>query len=546
MASQRIVEAAATKSASAISRLLAPKSVAIVGMSAKPGSPSRTVLHNLLSDNFTGDLHFVGRTEEVIEGRRCVPEISHLPKGIDLAILIVPAGAVRDTVTQCVRQDIGSAVCFASGFAEAGEDGLSQQHDIAQIARSGDLALLGPNCVGFYNYVQAFQAMLVQSTPIIPLDPARGPGLAVVTQSGGMGHHLAQTLQGRGVPISYMVTTGNEAGLELTDFAAHFLDDPHTAVVVAYAEQIRRPADMIAVGKLARARGKVVVLFHPGRTARAQAATASHTGALVGDHAAMLTVLEASGVLLVETLEEAIDIAELALRYPVPSAGGLGVVTTSGAITVIASDYCEGIGLDLPPLRSSDVRALQDILPDFIMPQNPLDISSVAVWKPDLLRDATKVLLAHHDIGSVLLSNPYVHGALGIAWAEGAAAHGRDKPLVYVVHDEDVALPADVEKTLRDGRVVVMRSPERAMRALGRLARYASSQTMSSDTSDDMMEVADLPAFTAGALPEWRSKEILLAFDIPVPPGMLARSGDEAAAIAAQIGYPVVIKVTTG
>ncbi len=146
----------------------------------------------------------------------------------------------------------------------------------------------------------------------------------MIAQSGGMGGHVAAALEARNVPASYVITVGNEAGIGLAEFIEHLARDPATGIILAYGEQIRRPDHFLAAAAAARAQGKHVVLFHPGRSARAQAAARSHTGALAGDHAAMRVAVERAGVAFVETLEEMIDVGQILLRYPVPPTAGTG------------------------------------------------------------------------------------------------------------------------------------------------------------------------------------------------------------------------------
>lgn len=527
--------------AKGIEAMMRPRSVAIVGMSSKPGTPSANVLYNLLGDGYTGEVHLVGRSGGTIQGLPCLTSVDQLPRGVDVAILVVAADAVRETVEACIANGVKSAVCFASGFAETGDQGRREQEEIGRIAREGGLALVGPNCVGYYNYIDAFQAMLAPSHKIVPMGPDIGRTLAVVTQSGGIGHHTTLTLRSRGVAVSYMVTTGNEAHLGLPDFIDWLIDQETTSAVVCYAEQIRRPADMIAVAERARRCGKPVILYHPGHSARARTQTASHSGALVKDYAAMRTIAEDSGVLMVDTLEELIDVGQLVWRYPEHDGKGLGVVTGSGAISVIAADYAETLGIDLPPMSPATVETIKARLPDYMTVRNPLDIGTSIAWEPDVIRIATDAVLADPAFGSVLVSNPHVPPPIGTIWAQGAVSHTSPKPLVYVIHDEDVPLPEEDARILRSNDMVVLRSPERGMRALARLTEFARRR-LSWSERPAVQPFADLPELGPGAQPEWRGKQLLASIGIKIPEGGLARSADEATAIAARIGYPVALK----
>src|SRR5271170_593642 len=222
-------------SASAINAIMRPRSVAIIGMSAKAGSAGRIVLELLHNNKFSGPIHLVGRSTTDIEGHKLLASVDELPQDVDLAIFTLPAAAVREAVEGCVRRKVKAAVIFASGFAEAGDDGTGEQDRIGEIARAGGLALVGPNCLGFMNFVDGFAAVFFspQPTPRLP-DGTRG-AVAIVAQSGGLGSHLQSGLSTRGVPVSCWISTGNEAGLGLADFIQYLLDDPVTQVIALYA-----------------------------------------------------------------------------------------------------------------------------------------------------------------------------------------------------------------------------------------------------------------------------------------------------------------------
>lgn len=529
-----------------IGALFRPQSVALIGMSSKPGSAGQLVLGNLLGGGFSGAVHLVGRSGGEIGGRPVLADVAELPPGVHLAILMLPADAVLPTIRGCVARGVRAAVCFASGFAEMGEEGRAQQREIAEVARAGGLALLGPNTVGYFNYVDAFYVMMVELVLPPRLDPADGPAVAVVAQSGGIGIHIAASLQARGVPVSYVMTTGNEAQLGLAEMIAFFADDPHTGAVVVYAEQIRSATDFLAAAALARQRGKAIVLLHPGRSALSQAAAQSHTGALAGNHAAMRLIVEHAGVAVVDTLEEAIDLGQLLLRFPQPPSGGLGLVTASGALCGIAQDYVEPLGLAMPALSAAQAAALREELPPYTPPRNPLDLGTLIGPRPELIALGAAAVLADHNVGSLLVSLPMPSPELSLVWLrsfiEGTA--GSDKPSVLVLQNEDVPpAPAFVSEARRH-KAVLMRSPERALRLLAQATRFGRlcAEHAASAASPPVLPFDHLPTLGRGPQPEWLGKQLLRQIGIRTPAGALATSPEQAAQIATRIGYPVALK----
>ena len=379
-----------------------------------------------------------------MDGRVVHTSLAALPTGVDLAILLVPSDAVLDTLRGCIERGVRGAVCFASGFAEMGDEGRARQQDIAQAARDGGLALLGPNTIGFFNSVAGFHVSMVELVLPPTLRPEDGPAVAVVAQSGGIGVHVSASLRARGVPVSYVLTTGNEAQVGLSEALDFLAEDASTRTAVVYAEQIRSAPEVLAAFGRMRAAGKGVVLLHPGRSEGAQAATRSHTGALAGNHGAMRLAAERAGVLVVDSLEEAIDLGQLMLRFPQPPVGGLGLITASGALCGIALDYLEPLGLAMPPMSTAQVDALREQLPAYTPPRNPLDLGTLIGPRPELI---TRGVAAEQDdpaIGSLLVSLPMPSPAIAPVWLEAflQGMEGRSKPAVFVMQNEDMPLPA--------------------------------------------------------------------------------------------------------
>lgn len=538
-----VAGAATSSGAPDIRAILNPASVAIIGMSGKPGALGQVVLRNVVGGGYRGDIHLVGRSGGNYEGRPILGSIAELPEGVELAILMLPSNAIAETVRECVARKIKAAVCFASGFAELGDEGLAEQQRIAEEAQAGGLTLLGPNTVGYFNYVDGFYVMLVEVALPAPLDPREGPAIAVVAQSGGVGGHIAASLKARGVPLSYMLTTGNEAQIGLAEMIDHLADDTHTGAVVVYAEQIRSAARFVAAVRKARAKGKSVVLLHPGRSERSREAAKSHTGALAGNHAAMSMMAERAGVAVVQSLEEAIDLGQLLLRYPQAATGGLGLVTASGAICGLAQDYVEPLGLELPVLSERQTEVLREHLQAFLSPRNPLDLGTVIDKTPELIAKGVKAVLDDPAVGSLLVSLPMPNPAASVNWLgqfhEGCS--GSTKPAIFTMNNEDVPLCPEFIALARRHGSIVMRSPERALRALHRLTQFGQSQVRAAQGSVPEAGGAR-PVWGEGVQSEWVGKRALRGLGIATPAGELATTLDEALAVAEGIGYPVVLK----
>jgi acetate---CoA ligase (ADP-forming) len=287
----------AERQAIALRPLLRPRSVAIVGVSPEAGSLGGNVLANLTRIGFKGDIHLVSRNNREIGGRACVGSIDELPEGIDVAVLAVPRQASIDAVKACVRRKIGAALVFASGFAEMDEAGRADQDAMARTANEAKLALCGPNCIGLVNLTD--RVALTFEPLSLPAQP-RGRGIGVVTQSGAMCSTLRLALLAKGLKLSIVVSTGNEAQLTTEHFLEFLIDDDATEVIVLFMEQVRDPALFLELAARARERKKPIVLMHPGRGARAQESARTHTGAMVGNHAVMSALVAHQAVVRVE------------------------------------------------------------------------------------------------------------------------------------------------------------------------------------------------------------------------------------------------------
>lgn len=529
------------RGAAAVEHFVRPKSVAIIGLSSKRGSAGMNALTNITNNNFAGDVYLVGRSGGEVEGRKVFTEIDELPEGIDLAIFTLPVVGVKDALEGCVRRKVKAVVVFASGFAEIGE--RAKQDELTRIAQEGGVALLGPNCLGYTNFIEGFQAGFVSATKVPKMNPGRDPATAILSQSGGLMAHVRMGLELRDLPVSYTISTGNEAGLGLPDFIDFFVADPATKLIVIYVEEVHEPQAFMEAAARARAAGKPVMMMHPGRTAAAAQAVSSHTGALAGDHSVMRTLVEHAGIVFVDNVDELVDAAEVLARFPNPLPCGPGILTHSGAFCAIAHDFCAEIGLPVPTLSAESEKTLRAALPSFATPRNPLDLTTQPVWQPDLMKTGCSALLDDPKIGSLLISIPLGQPALGVTYLKFVieAAKNSTKPLIFSVLGDRSVLPQDFLDMAREHRIILSRSADRSLRALLQLYKHGVALERSKKTVA-AKQIANLPMLGAGTQPEWLGKKVLAAAGMPIPPGDLARTADDAVAIAKKIGFPVAMK----
>lgn len=250
-----------------ITRLLRPRSIAVVGASDKPGALGASLLGNLDRHAFAGPIYPINPNRETIGGRACLSSIDDLPEGVDAAVLAIPRVAVLDAIRRLAERKCGAAIVFSAGFAEGGEEGLIEQAEIARIASEAGMVLEGPNCLGMVNHVDSVPLTFVETRCIAPTGRK---AIGIVSQSGAMAAVLGTTLQARDVALSYSVSTGNEAASTVEDYVDWLVDEPNTDVVAMIVEQFRDPRRFLEVAKKIRAAGKQIVLLHPGKSSAAR------------------------------------------------------------------------------------------------------------------------------------------------------------------------------------------------------------------------------------------------------------------------------------
>lgn len=524
---------------SSIERLLNPKSVAIAGVSATPGSLAGIVLDNLRRFGFAGDLHLIHPKRDEVQGMPCVRSVRDLPHGVDCVVLAIPAAGVLDAVRGCAERGVGGVVIFSAGFAELGAEGKAAQDEIAAIARSSGMAIEGPNCLGYVNYADGTCITFSATEP----HPLTGSGIAVLSQSGAMATVVRSGLHSRGLEVSVSVSTGNEAANGIEDFLEHMLSSRETRVIAMVAEHFRDPQRFLKLAAQARAGGTVLVLLHPGRSAAARKSAETHTGALAGDYAVMRTLVEREGVIVVDTLEEIIDLSDCALRCKKRPFGGVAILGESGAYKALALDYCESIGVDLPQPEGEAAAALNAIAPGLIIASNPIDLTAQGLVDPSLYGRALDSLMANPKCGSVLvviiLSNEKMAVRKMPPVIEAMRAYADTHAVVFAMLGEDSPVPAPIIDEVRDAGIPFFRSPERALRALARFTAWAESGHSAGST----LASSAAEALPSGVIPEYKAKDFLARAGLPMPKRRFVTDVDGAVAAADALGLPVALKV---
>lgn len=409
-----------------------PAAIAVVGASPRKDTPVNRLLSTLLARGYRGTVHPVTDRHSTVEGLAAVPTPADLPGPVDLGIVAMPKELVVGACAGLADAGVRDIVVVSSGFAEAGPEGVLRQAELAALAADRGLHVLGPNCMGFVNLLDSgFGAVVPCFASVAVNEPALLPGsAAILSQSGGVGIAAMLGAMRAGTGVSQVVSSGNEAVLDLADLLDHVVADGRSEVVLLYAEHFRRGAALLdAVGR-ATAAGVGTVVLHGGRHTAGALAAQSHTGALATDGRVVRELLAGAGAWPVTTLGEAVE----ALGVLTSGAGArprgarVAALAASGGMAVLSADAIASAGLTLARPAESTKDVLRAASPGFAGPWNPIDITPELYYRPDLVRALAHALAADDGVDSVLLCGTFPYAAsVALAEAFAASLGGRGK-----------------------------------------------------------------------------------------------------------------------
>src|SRR5262245_12399699 len=358
---------------SRLSPLLAPRCVAIVGASPRENTLGNNVVVNLRRFGYAGRILPMHPSAPEVAGLPAYRSFAELPEPAECAVLALPADKIAATIAEGAGHGLRAAVVFASGFAELGEQGRVRQRELQTLCARTGIVLCGPNCLGLVNVHQ--RVSLYSSG--IP-EGMRDGGLAIVSHSGSA--CIALSTLGR-FGISYLVSVGNAAVLDIADYLGYLADDSDTRVAALFIETLRDPVAFASAMRRMQQAGKPVIALKVGRSAQGAAASAAHTGSLAGNWDAYQAYFRRHGVIAVDDFDELAESVELALKVRVaPRSGGVAVIAVSGGETSLVADLAERAGVRLPQLSSGTVARLRTVLPAFGSIGNPLDTTDRGVY----------------------------------------------------------------------------------------------------------------------------------------------------------------------
>ena len=523
-----------------LDQMFRPRSIAILGASNDPNRISGRPLRYILEAGFKGAIYPVNPNRSEVQGVKAYARLSDVPTVPDIALLAVPAELTLQAVEECVAKGVRAAVIFSAGYAESGAAGVAVQARITDAAKAGGLRLLGPNCLGIFNSQIGFFGTFTQS-----LDremPTPGP-LGIISQSGAYGSHIAYLARKRGIGISYWITTGNEADVDVAECLEWMAGQDDIKVIMAYVEGVRDGARFRKALDLARRNRKPVVMMKVGRSSVGARAASSHTASLAGSDAIYDAVFRQYGVHRVTTTEEQIDVAYACSRGIFPKGNKLGVVTLSGGAGVLISDSAERNGLDVAPMPAKAQGILKALLP-FATVDNPVDTTAQALNDMSLLSKNMEVILEQGGYDAVigffstLPTTRTLAAPLRKAIADGCARFPDSLVALVMIGDEPTV------RSYEAAGFLVFEDADRAVLALAALSRFARSFARCADMAPPSRPTR-AAAIGAAPMSEHTAKALLGAAGIPFLAETLAVSAADAVTAANAIGYPVVMKIVS-
>ena len=534
--------------AEAMRALLRPASVAIIG--ATPGTGRGGWIHEqLLRIGYTGPIYPVNPKYEQIRGVRAYPSLADIPAPVEFVAVSLGAGQAIRAIEECAQKGVRAALFVASGFAEVGAEGRTIQARLRQIALDAGIAVCGPNCYGIANLHGRFAAYGGSLTQ--PLRP--GP-IALLFQSGALTHAAMDPVATRSHGYSYVITTGNEAVVELADYITALADDPHTRVIACFVEGLASPERFFTAARLAIGRGKRLVILKTGRSLLAQRAALAHTGALTGPDAVYDALFRQLGIARVADLDELIETAELFCTPALPTDATTAIVSISGGSCGIAADLAQTAGLPLTQLAEPTMAQLRELLPAFATPHNPLDLTGAIGENPQLLPGALETLCADPGVGSVALAintpmggdeaSRGLYRAMCQRLAASAAAHRHVQHLVFSISSGQY--DPEIVEEMRAAGVPLLMGIREALLALAHWRRSAVTLRDPELLAGSTPELPTTLSTTAAPLlSEQETRLLLTAAGLPLARELRATTSAEALQAAAAIGFPVALKISS-
>ncbi len=522
-----------------------PTSIAVIGASPNPAKLGHAVLKNIVDSGYGrhGQIYPIHPQATEVLGCPAYPSVLDVAGTIDLAVIVIPYSYVPDALKACGQKKIPAAIIISAGFREAGMEGLERERDLIAIAREFNVRLIGPNCLGVLDTFTPLNATFAAG--VTPSGP-----MAFTSQSGALGIAILDWAQAGRLGLSKFVSLGNKADVDEVDLLRAWREDDHTRVILIYSEELSNGQEFIRVARNV-SQVKPIIAIKSGVTQSGARAVSSHTGSLAGSKQAYQAAFRQAGVLQADSLENLFDVA-LAFGYQPPLRGDrVAIVTNAGGPGILATDALERAGLTIARFETETIKVLEQHLPDAASAANPVDVLGDAT--PERYRLVLETVAADPNVDGLLamLVPQAVLGTKAVAEAVASVESRLQKPLLACFMGE-ARMAAAIDYLMAQG-IPNYPFPKRAALVFRAMADYQAVQarplprfvTFDVDKAAARAVLDEVRAASRMTIGDAEARQILEAYGLPIPRSEVAETPEQAAAIARQIGYPVVLKIAS-
>ena len=527
--------------------LFAPRNVALIGATETLNSVGRTLMWNLISNPFGGAVFPVNPKRPSVLGVKAYESLAAIPEKVDLAVLVTPAPSVPGLIAECVDLGVKGAIVISAGFKETGAQGIELERQIMEHARRGGMRIIGPNCLGLMSPISGLNATFAASM-------ARPGKVGFISQSGALCTAVLDWSFQNNVGFSAFISVGSMLDVGWGDLIYYLGDDPHTESIVIYMETIGDARAFISAARQV-ANTKPIIVIKPGRTEGAARAAASHTGSLTGSDEVLEVAFRRAGVLRVNSIAEMFYMSDILAKQPAPRGNRLTILTNAGGPGVLATDALITNGGELAQLSDTTMQAFNQLLPAAWSRNNPVDILGDA--SPERYAKALEIAAQDPNSDGMLVILTPQDMTDPTATAEALAPYGKSLGKPVLASWMGGAGVEAGDNVLNRANIPTFPYPDTAARLFDYMASYTG-------ILQRLYETPTIAAYDSGVEPEFRfaeeliqkvrqsgrtllteyeSKQLLSAYGIPTVETRVAQSAEEAAIIANELGYPVVLKL---
>jgi acetyltransferase len=519
-----------------LNKLLKPKTIAIVGASEKAGFGGDTTRNYLKFSRNLDHLYLVNPGRDTILGHRSYHSLSEIEADVDLVILCTPQKTIIPLLEEAAAKNCGGAVVFASGYSEVGSEGKVLQQDLIEAADRLGIAVMGPNCAGFANFIDGIFAFA-----FLVEERERKGNIGMISQSGQV---VLGGLDSPGMGFSHVISSGNSCNVKVEDYLDFLVDDEDTKVVAAYMEGVTKPERLVAAFQKAALKKKPVVILKTGRSSKSQELAASHTGSLSGADKILRAVFKRYGIIEASDLEELMSLATaFSWLESLPEGDRCVFMNVSGGEAGVMADLAEEYGLELSEMKQETKDYLQTLVPDYGSVNNPFDMTAGIGYNTPVMVQAMNAISADPNVDVIVVAytiTPEIWDETisHMVEAVSIARQNKDlKPVFWIPFIEHTRHQESAE-ILKQAGVPLLPTGRYGCSVLKKVLDFAVS------TFEPIMPAIPEARHTSShSLSEFESLNYLSSHGVPIPPQSVAGSADEAVAEAEKLGYPLSVKI---